>query len=326
MKRTLIFIFSSALLIAFFLLSLSVGAVSIPIQDLWLSLLQTDTPFTFIIWEYRLPRAVISILAGFGLAVAGVILQSLVRNPLASPDVIGLTKGAGFFAALVIFLFPSAPKYVLPISALMGAFLVFLLLLLLSKRLTLSPASFALVGIALGAIFQSGIQYLLVKYPTDINMALLWMSGSLWGRGWSEVLSLLPWIIILLPVAWGQYPKLNIFQLGDEYSQSLGLDLIRQRFWLLLLSVTLAGVSVAAVGSIGFIGLIAPHIARQLVGGRHQLLIPLAALIGANLMLLGDSIGRMLIIPREVPVGVMTAIIGAPYFIFLLRKEYRKKG
>ncbi|WP_100403807.1 FecCD family ABC transporter permease [Bacillus sp. FJAT-42315] len=326
MKRTLIFICSSALLIAFFLLSLSVGAVSIPIQDLWLSLFQTDTPFTFIIWEYRLPRAVISILAGFGLAVAGVILQSLVRNPLASPDVIGLTKGAGFFAALVIFLFPSAPKYVLPISALMGAFLVFLLLLLLSKRLTLSPASFALVGIALGAIFQSGIQYLLVKYPTDINMALLWMSGSLWGRGWSEVLSLFPWIIILLPVAWGQYPKLNIFQLGDEYSQSLGLDLIRQRFWLLLLSVTLAGVSVAAVGSIGFIGLIAPHIARQLVGGRHQLLIPLAALIGANLMLLGDSIGRMLIIPREVPVGVMTAIIGAPYFIFLLRKEYRKKG
>ncbi|OZI11188.1 iron-dicitrate transporter subunit FecD [Bacillaceae bacterium SAS-127] len=326
MKRTLIFICSSALLIAFFLLSLSVGAVSIPIQDLWLSLFQTDTSFTFIIWEYRLPRAVISILAGFGLAVAGVILQSLVRNPLASPDVIGLTKGAGFFAALVIFLFPSAPKYILPISALTGAFLVFLLLLLLSKRLTLSPASFALVGIALGAIFQSGIQYLLVKYPTDINMALLWMSGSLWGRGWSEVLSLLPWIIILLPVAWGQYPKLNIFQLGDEYSQSLGLDLIRQRFWLLLLSVTLAGVSVAAVGSIGFIGLIAPHIARQLVGGRHQLLIPLAALIGANLMLLGDSIGRMLIIPREVPVGVMTAIIGAPYFIFLLRKEYRKKG
>ncbi|MGM7636934.1 FecCD family ABC transporter permease [Bacillus sp. Hm123] len=326
MKKTLIFIFSSALLITFFLLSLSVGAVSIPIQDLWLSLFQMDTPFTFIIWEYRLPRAVISILAGFGLAVAGVILQSLVRNPLASPDVIGLTKGAGFFAALVIFLFPSAPKYVLPISALMGAFLVFLLLLLLSKRLTLSPASFALVGIALGAIFQAGIQYLLVKYPTDINMALLWMSGSLWGRGWGEVLSLFPWIIILLPVAWGQYLKLNIFQLGDEYSQSLGLDLIRQRFWLLLLSVTLAGVSVAAVGSIGFIGLIAPHIARQLVGGRHQLLIPLAALIGANLMLLGDSIGRMLIIPREVPVGVMTALIGAPYFIFLLRKEYRKKG
>ncbi|USK34553.1 iron chelate uptake ABC transporter family permease subunit [Bacillus sp. F19] len=325
MKKIMILIFSFLLMMIFFFVSLSVGAVSISIPDLWSSLLQKETPFTFIVWEYRLPRVVISILAGFGLAVAGVILQSLVRNPLASPDVIGLTKGAGFFAAFVIFLFPGSPDYVLPVAALMGAFLVFILLLILSKRLTLNPGAFALVGIALGAIFQSGIQYLIVKYPTDINMALLWMSGSLWGRGWSEVLSLLPWIMILLPLAWWQYPKLNIFQLGDEYSQTLGLDLIRQRFWLLLLSVSLAGISVASVGSIGFVGLIAPHIARQLVGGRHQLLIPLAALIGANLMLIGDSIGRVIIIPREVPVGVMTAIIGAPYFVYLLRKEYKRK-
>lgn len=326
MKKIMILIFAFLLMIIFFLVSLSVGSISISIPDLWSSLIKKDTPFSFIIWEYRLPRVVISILTGFGLAVAGVILQSLVRNPLASPDVIGLTKGAGFFAALVIFLFPSSPDYVLPVAALMGAFLVFILLLLLSKRLTLRPAAFALVGVALGAIFQSGIQYLLVKYPTDINMALLWMSGSLWGRGWSEVLNLLPWIMILLPIAWWQYPKLNIFQLGDEYSQTLGLDIIRQRFWLLLLAVSLAGVSVASVGSIGFIGLIAPHIARQLVGGRHQFLIPLAALIGANLMLIGDSIGRVIIIPREVPVGVMTAIIGAPYFVYLLRKESKRKG
>lgn len=326
MKKIMILIFAFLLMIIFFVVSLSVGSISISIPDLWSSLIKKDTPFSFIIWEYRLPRVVISILTGFGLAVAGVILQSLVRNPLASPDVIGLTKGAGFFAALVIFLFPSSPDYVLPVAALMGAFLVFILLLLLSKRLTLRPAAFALVGVALGAIFQSGIQYLLVKYPTDINMALLWMSGSLWGRGWSEVLNLLPWIMILLPIAWWQYPKLNIFQLGDEYSQALGLDIIRQRFWLLLLAVSLAGVSVASVGSIGFIGLIAPHIARQLVGGRHQFLIPLAALIGANLMLIGDSIGRVIIIPREVPVGVMTAIIGAPYFVYLLRKEYKRKG
>ncbi|OKL36084.1 FecCD family ABC transporter permease [Domibacillus mangrovi] len=322
----IIFTFSCLLMMIFSLLSLSVGAVSISIPDLWYSLLQKDTSFSFIVWEYRLPRVVISILSGFGLAVSGVILQSLVRNPLASPDVIGLTKGAGFFAALVIFLFPSSPSYVLPAAALTGAFLVFILLLLLSKRLTLSPDAFALVGIAIGAVFQSGIQYLLVKYPADINMTLLWLSGSLWGRGWSEVFSLLPWILILLPVAWWQYPKLNVFQLGDEYSQTLGLDIIRQRFWLLLLSVSLAGVSVASVGSIGFIGLIAPHIARKLVGGRHQLLIPLAAIIGANLMLIGDSIGRIIIVPREVPVGIMTAIIGAPYFVYLLRREHKRKG
>jgi ferric citrate transport system permease protein len=326
MKKIKLAIMALLFMIILFFLSLSVGSVMISYSDFLSIFLREDNSLSFIVLEYRLPRAVISILAGMGLAVAGCILQSLVRNPLASPDVIGVTKGAGFIAALVIFLFPNSPAYVLPAAALTGAFLVFFLLLLLSKRLTLSPSSFALVGIALGAIFQSGIQYLLVKYPTNINMALLWMSGSLWGRSWSEVWALLPWIVILLPLAWRQYPKLNIFQLGDEYSRSLGLDIVRQRFWLLVLSVSLAGVSVASVGSIGFIGLIAPHIARQLVGGRHQFLIPLSALIGANLMLVGDIIGRVIILPREVPVGVMTAIIGAPYFVYLLRKESKRRG
>lgn len=325
MKKGWIILYSLIVMVLLFFGSLSVGTIFIGAADLWKSLIQSDTPFSFIVWEYRFPRALISILAGFGLAVSGVILQSLVRNPLASPDVIGVTKGAGFFAAIVIFLFPASPTYLLPIAALFGALLVFVLLLLISKRFTINPASFALVGIALGAIFQSGIQLLLVKFPTDINMALLWMSGSLWGRGWTEAWSLFPWIVILLPIAWAQYRKLNIFQLGDEFSQSLGLGITRQRFWLFLLSISLAGVSVAAVGAIGFVGLIAPHIARQLVGGRHQLLIPLAAVVGANLMLIGDIIGRVIILPREVPVGIMTAILGSPYFVYLLRKESKRK-
>jgi iron complex transport system permease protein len=129
---------------------------------------------------------------------------------------------------------------------------------------------------------------------------------------------------VLLPVAWLQFPKLNVFQLGDESGASLGLNLTRQRFWLLLLAVALAGISVSAVGAIGFIGLIAPHIARGIVGSRNQWLIPLASLIGADLMLLGDCLGRIVIVPREVPVGIMTAVIGAPYFIYLLRRERRR--
>jgi iron complex transport system permease protein len=192
--------------------------------------------------------------------------------------------------------------------------------------MTLTPASFALVGIAIGALFQAGIQYLLVKNPSDINMALLWMSGSLWGRGWDEALMLLPWVIVLLPVAWWNFSKLNVFQLGDEWSIALGLNIVRERLWLLLLAVSLTAISVAAVGAIGFIGLIAPHTARLLVGGRHQWLIPLAALIGADIMLLGDCIGRVLIIPREVSVGIMTATIGAPYFVYLLRRARVRNG
>ncbi|MZQ82598.1 iron chelate uptake ABC transporter family permease subunit [Paenibacillus sp. 5J-6] len=298
-----------------------VGAVRIPFGEVWSGLTDAQSQSYFIVHQVRLPRVLVAILAGFGLAVGGVILQGLVRNPLASPDVVGITKGAGFMAAAVIFLFPKSPSYVLPIAAFTGAFLAFLLLLLLSRRLTLSPSTLALVGVAIGTVFQAGIQYLIVRHPSDINMALLWLSGSLWSRSWHDVYTLLPWIAVLLPIVWANSAKLNVFLLGDDITASLGLNIAKQRFLLLLLAVALAGISVSAVGAIGFIGLIAPHIARRLVGSRHQWLIPLAAVIGADLMLLGDLLGRIIILPREVPVGIMTAVIGAPYFIYLLRKE-----
>ncbi|UVI28424.1 FecCD family ABC transporter permease [Paenibacillus spongiae] len=305
--------------------SLSVGSVSIPLRDIGTSLWDSSSSTYFIVHEVRLPRIFAGILAGFGLAVAGVILQTIVRNPLASPDVIGITKGAGLVASAVIFLFPMAPAYTIPIAAFAGAVGAFLILLLLSRRLTLSPASLALVGVAIGAVLQAGTQYLIVTHPTNINAALLWLSGSLWGRGWREVYSLLPWIVLLLPVVWVRSNTLNVFQLGNETSASLGLHIVRQRFWLLSTAVALAGISVSAVGAIGFVGLIAPHMARRIVGAKHQWLIPLAALIGADLMLLGDFLGRIIIIPREVPVGVMTAIIGAPYFVYLLRRERARR-
>ncbi|MEK8132220.1 iron chelate uptake ABC transporter family permease subunit [Paenibacillus filicis] len=312
-------------LIVLIILSLRLGTVPLSFNEVAAGLTDPASKSYFIVHEVRLSRIIVGILAGFGLAASGVILQSVIRNPLASPDVIGITKGAGFAAATAIFLFPKSPAYVLPVAAFAGAVATFFLLMLLSRRLTLSPASLALVGVALGAVFQAGTQYLVVTHPTNINMALLWLSGSLWNRAWREVYALLPWIVVLLPLAWGSFRKLNVFQLGDETSASLGLRLLRERFWLLLLAVTLAGISVSAVGAIGFVGLIAPHMARSLVGGRHQWLMPLAALLGADLMLLGDCLGRILIIPREVPVGIMAAIIGAPYFLYLLKREKNRR-
>ncbi|MFB9274030.1 FecCD family ABC transporter permease [Cohnella cellulosilytica] len=314
------------LLVALAIVSLKAGAVDVSFGEIGASLLREPNRAFFIVHEVRLPRVVTGILAGFGLASAGVILQSLLRNPLASPDVIGLTKGAGLLAAAVLFLFPKSPGYLLPVAAFAGALAAFGLLLLLSKRLTLAPASLALIGVALGAVFQAGTQYLIVKHPSDINLALLWLAGSLWSRDWADALSLLPWIAVLLPVAWLSFAKLNVLQLGDELSSSLGLNVAKQRFLLLLLAVALAGISVSAVGSIGFVGLIAPHIARSIVGSRNQWLIPLAALIGADLMLLGDALGRVLIVPREVPVGIMTAALGAPYFVYLLRRQRLRRN
>ncbi|MBO9606452.1 MAG: iron ABC transporter permease [Paenibacillaceae bacterium] len=325
MKRPLYVLAAAALLLALALVSVSVGAVRIPPGELFAGLTDAGSPSYFIVHEVRLPRILVGLLAGAGLAVSGVILQNLVRNPLASPDVIGITKGAGFAAAAVIFLYPKSPLFVLPVAAFAGAVVTFVLLAAFSRRLTLSPAALALVGVAIGAVFQAGIPYLIVTNPTNVNMALLWMSGSLWSRGWSHVQYLLPAVAVLLAVAGASFARLNAFQLGDEVGASIGLAVIRDRFWLFLLAVTLAGVCVSAVGAIGFVGLLAPHIARRLVGSRNQWMLPLAALTGADLMLLGDTLGRILIIPREVPVGIMTAVLGGPYFIYLLRRG-RKRG
>ncbi|MGG4217060.1 iron ABC transporter permease [Paenibacillus jamilae] len=326
MTRTFYLVAALLLLLLLGIVSVSVGALPIPLRDIGPALLNTHSRFHFIVYEVRLPRTLVGLLAGMGLAVAGAILQSLIRNPLASPDVIGISKGAGLAAVAVIFLFPQSPAYALPLAAFGGAVGTFLILLLLSRRLTLAPAALALVGVAMGAIFMAATQYLIVMHPTNVNTALLWMSGSLWGRSWREVISLLPWIIVLLPLAWGSYHKLNIYQLGDETITSLGVDMTRQRLLLLLLAVALAGISVSAVGAIGFIGLMAPHMARRLVGSHNQWLIPLAALLGANLMLLGDILGRVLIVPREIPVGIMTALVGAPYFVYLLRRERSRRS
>ncbi|SEJ35256.1 FecCD family ABC transporter permease [Paenibacillus polymyxa] len=319
MTRTFHLVTTLLLLLLLGIVSVSVGALPIPLRDVSSALLDTHSRFHFIVYEVRLPRTLVGLLAGMGLAVAGAILQSLFRNPLASPDVIGISKGAGFAAAAVIFLFPQSPAYILPLAAFGGAVGTFLTLLLLSRRLTLAPAALALVGVAMGAVLMAATQYLIVTHPTNVNTALLWMSGSLWGRSWREVIS-------LLPLVWGSYRKLNIYQLGDETITSLGVHMTRQRLLLLLLAVTLAGISVSAVGAIGFIGLMAPHMARRFVGSHNQWLIPLAALLGANLMLLGDILGRMLIVPREIPVGIMTALVGAPYFVYLLRKERSRRS
>ncbi|MNO21295.1 Fe(3+) dicitrate transport system permease protein FecD [compost metagenome] len=306
--------------------SLSSGAVSISPAGIVGGLTDSKSTSYFIVHQVRLPRVLIALWAGCGLAVAGAILQSLLRNHLSSPDVIGITQGAGFAAVSAIFLLPGAPLWVLPAAAFAGAMMSFFILVLVSRKLTLAPAPLALSGVAIGAVFQAGIQYFMVTHPTNVNMALLWMSGSLWGRNWDQVKPLFLLISILAVIAMTNTRKLDILQVGDTISQSLGLLVRRERLWLLLLSVAMAGVSVSAVGAIGFIGLLAPHMARALVGSRNCWRLPMAAVMGADLMLLGDLLGRILIIPLEIPVGIITAVIGAPYFIYLLRKERRNEN
>ncbi|WP_226576549.1 FecCD family ABC transporter permease [Halobacillus litoralis] len=274
----------------------------------------------FIIGNFRLPRIVMCLLVGTGLGISGAILQGVVRNPLASPDVIGITKGAGLSAAAVIILFPELPVIGLPIAAFFGAGLVTVGLYLFAFRKGVQPATLALVGIALGAICQAGIQFLTIKFPIETNAALVWLTGSVWGKDWGDVWLLAPWILIVTPITFALAPKLDVLSLGDDVAEGLGEPVQKARLLLLIIAVLLAGSSVAIVGTLGFVGLIAPHIARQLVGNRHAYLLPASALVGILLLLLADDLGRGLFPPTEVPAGIFTAIIGAPYFLFLLRK------
>jgi ferric citrate transport system permease protein len=274
----------------------------------------------FILENYRFPRIVLAICVGAGLGVSGAILQGVIRNPLASPDVIGITKGAGLAAGIVIILFPHSPVYALPVAAFAGAALVTILLYLIAYRKGVKPSTLALVGIALGAVCQAGIQFLMVKFPVEVNAALVWMTGSLWGNDWEDVFLLLPFVVILVPLSIFLAVKLDLLALGDEVAQGLGERVRVTRMLLIVLSVALAGASVAVVGSLGFIGLIAPHIARQLVGNRNKILLPVSALTGAILVLTADALGRGLAPPVEIPAGIFTAVIGAPYFLYLLRR------
>ncbi len=251
-------------------------------------------------------------------------MQGVLLNPLASPDVIGVTKGAGLAAVIVIVLFPQSPIIILPLSAFIGAAIMAAILMIFVYKKGAQPNTIALVGIALGAICQAGIEYFMVGgFPDDVNTTLLWLTGSLWGRGWNQVFFLLP-CLVLVPVLIGLTSKLDVLSLGDEIATGLGERSKILRYILLSVSVILIGVCVAAVGSIGFIGLIAPHIARRVVGSKFKVLLPASALFGSIFLLVADSLGRGLFPPVEIPAGIITAVIGVPYFLYLLRRERKK--
>ncbi|MEC2235476.1 MULTISPECIES: Fe(3+)-citrate ABC transporter permease YfmE [Bacillus] len=319
-KRPLLAILILAvILIVLSVISMGIGALYISPDAVVTNLLGLDHSFEFIIQQYRLPRIILAILAGAGLAAAGAILQGVIRNPLASPDVVGISKGSGLAAMAVILIFPESPVYVLPFSAFAGAAIIAVLLK------SIQPSSLALSGIALGAVCHAGMQYMMVKFPGDVNAALIWLTGSLWGRNWEEVKLLAPWLLILFPIVCILIPKLDLMSLGDELAQGLGENANRLRFILIFTAVALAGSCVAVVGSIGFIGLLAPHIARRLTGEKAKYLLPASALIGAIILLIADTLGRGIMPPVEIPAGILTAVIGAPYFLYLLKFEARKQ-
>ena len=303
---------------------LSVGYGEYPISPIdvvktLLSLPTANSDYAFIINTLRLPRTIIAFLVGVGLAIAGTITQSITRNPLAAPGIIGINAGATLAAVSLIILLPNVPISLLPVAAFGGALTVAILIYLLAWQGGSSPVRLILVGIGFSLI-AGALTDIMITFGeiNTVSQALVWLAGSVYGRSWSQVWSLLPWIVIFGTMALLLTKELNTLNLGDEVACGLGSRVEWQRGLLLLTGVALAGASVATAGAVGFVGLMSPHLGRQLVGASHEGLLPVSAMIGGMLVVVADLLGRVLFAPLELPCGIITAAIGAPYFVYLL--------
>ncbi|MCP3773097.1 iron ABC transporter permease [Paenibacillus sp. MZ04-78.2] len=273
-----------------------------------------------VIQKIRLPRIIVALLVGASLAAAGAILQGIIRNPLSSPDITGVTGGAsvGAVTFLTYFLGVLSIRW-LPVAAMLGAAIVSIILYLLAWKKGVTPIRLVLVGIGMAALMSAATTMMIVFSPTnDPAQVYLWLTGSVYASNWENVLTILPWTVILIPLAFIMARHVNIGQLGDDIASSAGSAVEWNRLILLFISVALAGSAVSVAGGIGFVGLIAPHMARKLVGSSFENVLPVAALLGGAVVMLADLVGRTLFLPLDIPVGVFTSAIGAPFFIYLL--------
>ena len=296
-------------------LSLQMGVIAIPWRAL-LSDWQTGREYHYVLTAYRLPRLLLALLVGAALAVAGVLVQGIVRNPLASPDILGVNHAASLASIGALLLLPSLPVIALPLLAFAGGMAGLILLRILAN--TSQPMKLALTGVALSACWASLTDWLMLSRPQDVNGALLWLTGSLWGRDWSFVKIAAPLLILFLPLSLRFCRDLDLLALGDARAATLGVSVPRIRIQALLLAVAMTSTGVAVCGPISFIGLVVPHMVRSITGGRHRWLLPVSAMTGALLLVVADLLARIIHPPLELPAGVLTAIIGAPWFVWLL--------
>jgi len=312
------YVITLSLMALLFGLSIRFGTYTLSFEEIWAAF-QPDDKNYFTLMEYRLPRAVLAILLGGSLAISGVLVQSVVRNPLASPDILGINNAAGLVAVSVLMFLPNLAFYWMPIFAFLGGVLSFIILWIVCG-FNFRPIKMAIIGVALSALWAAISHYLMLTNPVEINTAMLWLTGSLWGRSWSYLNVVLPWLVVLLPLPFIFCRDLDTLGLGENKASTLGVTVNKVQISVLVLAVALSTTAVAICGPIAFLGLVAPHLARRLVGGRHRILLPAALIIGALLLQLSDILARVIDPPTELPAGILTAIIGAPYFFYLLMR------
>ncbi|MBE6084152.1 MAG: iron ABC transporter permease [Selenomonas ruminantium] len=303
------------------LISMVKGSVDIPLMEIAEFLTSAgSSPHGQIIYNIRLPRSIVAALVGINLALSGAILQAVMKNPLADPHIIGISSGAGLLGILVMLAFPGFAYLVTP-AAFIGAMGAALLIYILAWKNGIRPIRIILAGVAVSAFLSAGISALLIFYSDRVHSALMWMVGGLSARSWPQVEMLWPYTLICAVLALLAARHLNILQLGDELAKGLGLRVGLTRIMLSALAALLAASAVSVVGLLGFVGLIVPHTARLLVGSDYRVLLPATLLLGAGTVTFCDTIARTIVAPVELPVGIIMAVLGAPFFLYLLRRE-----
>jgi len=303
------------------ILSLTKGALYISLNDIITAIFSDSSgPSRQIIWNIRLPRTLVGALVGINLALAGAILQGVMKNPLADPHIIGISSGAGLAGVTIMVLFPHKEYLVTPL-AFVGAMSSALFIYILAWKGGIRPVRIILAGVAVSAFLNSGISALMVFYSDRVHGALMWMVGGLSARSWPHLDIILPYTIVGGILAILGAGRLNILNLGDDIARGLGLNVEVSRIAMTAVAALLAASAVSVVGLLGFVGLIVPHGARLLVGSDYRYLLPASAILGVAVVTLSDTLARVAFSPIEIPVGIIMAFVGAPFFLYLLRRD-----
>lgn len=318
---TVIITFAATIIVA--IIAIGLGSVTIPIPDILKTLTSgaTQSEYSTIILDIRMPRVILALIIGANIALSGALLQAVMGNPLADPGLTGVTSGAAVFVLLIMLAFPEYTALI-PIAAFIGGVIAATIVYSLAWRKNgISPVTIILSGVAVNALAGGAIGYLSIIYSDRLPSAVQWMNGSLAAKGNTALFTILPYAIIGWIAAFLSIRKANVIRMGDQVAANLGENVTKIRIVLSLVAVFLAAISVATIGMIGFVGLIVPHMARLFVGSNYKYLLPMSMALGALILLIADTGGRTLFAPLEIPAGILMAVIGGPYFLYLMRKR-----
>ena len=319
-KKILSFVLTAVALFVLFIFAVNTGSLKVTPSELFSGLFIEYNPDVATIYDLRFPRIYIAMLGGAATAVSGVLLQAVMKNPLADPGIIGVSSGASLVAVIVTAFFPSL-FFLTPMLAFIGGLIAFMLVYSLSWNGGLSPLRIILVGVAVNALCTGLMSAFNSATGSSYTGVASIVNANITQKTWDDFQTLAVYVVIGLIASFFVTNQCNLLSLEDKTARSLGMNVTRSRIVISVTAVLLASISTAVVGAISFLGLIVPHIARLLVGSNHKVLVPYSILLGAFTLLLADTIGRTVASPYEISAAVVMSVIGGPFFIFLLRRS-----